>query len=321
MKDGVPDCQTTCKDEKDNDSESNQHDSHGVGGEKAKQFGPSARQLLTVYDKREDGSMHKTFTGPSARRLTAYDEEEHEATAFMSDPNGENDLQVGDSWSPYEAAKNAKIKVPNPFADRRRRAKTPPPPKPPPHKCRMFEYKPRKKGFLPKLPVGPPPPPMVPPNPAHCGGDPSLKQPAATKAVDLANNAAKMAAAAAEPPPPPPQHYKKGEFAGDKEIVKFNHATFNSEDIVGGCQIASETGRRKIEISVVKLGKTALADINFTFMKMTVCKHKTCERRAEILDCSIQYKTFNLEKPEDPPKLEAKEDCDDAAVDAATAAT
>ena len=185
--------------------------------------------------------------------------------------------------------------------------------------CQRFTVFNRFPTTAPKIPLGPPPPPQV--LPKHCNGDDNTTSAKPTMANLVAVSAAQAAVEESEETnKPPTETYKAGSYPEEKVVVKYNHATFNMENGVAGCQIGTAHGRRKLEVSVEKLGQLMLGDINFTFMRMTVCKGNICESQKQILECNIQYKTPNLEDPSQPPVLEASEACDDPALSAALTA-
>jgi len=168
-------------------------------------------------------------------------------------------------------------------------------------------------------PPAPAPPPLYPPLPPHCGGasDTSLSSTqAAQAAVTNAANEAAIAASAASAAqsamlkthPPIKKPFAAGAYAGDKEVVKYGHVVLNSEDELVGCHISTAQGRRILKVSLGRSAYAQLAEINFTFMKLTVCKATQCEIQSRILDCAIRWidshKTDNPLAPSlqyDPP--------------------
>lgn len=96
-----------------------------------------------------------------------------------------------------------------------------------------------------------------------------------------------------------------GEYP-EKEVVNYRMNSFNQEDQSYGCNIASNFGRRKIEVALkaksdLMQGQMTvkLAKLNFVFMKLQVCKtlvprvpyHSHCENEMAIISCDVSYKT------------------------------
>jgi len=115
----------------------------------------------------------------------------------------------------------------------------------------------------------------------------------------------------------------------DIEISNYVSASFNQEDLVQGCQIASGWGRRKIHVTLPRKDPTTLMDnvreakLNFSFMKLTVCKSliprttfdSHCETRKAVLSCEVEYMSFTK-----PGVYESARSCDREARKAAVAA-
>ena len=123
-----------------------------------------------------------------------------------------------------------------------------------------------------------------------------------------------------------------GEYP-EKEVVNYRSNTFNQEDQNYGCNIASNFGRRKIEVSLKAKSDlndnmtVKLAKLNFVFMKLQVCKslvprvpyHSHCENEVAIISCDVSYKTDGVLRSKDDTGWRSTVPCDADAKKAAWA--
>jgi len=170
--------------------------------------------------------------------------------------------------------------------------------------CTEFKSLQRSDEDARKEPSGPAPPPMYPPLPPHCGGSlidgvKRIKTEKQTKEKAAKAHAIAAAAAAGvtemnaigRKHVTPVEKFNAGEYKGNKEKIKYAVATFNMEDEAGGCQVASAQGRRKLKLVLGRGKFPQLAEIDFTFMSLKVCKAMKCEKDYRLLTCHIQWMT------------------------------